>query len=57
VPQGEGEIWAFFALLVFVAFLSVFLRHKCIRLVRDLCDLCLQCFDTVGWAAGMASGL
>jgi len=20
-------------------------------------DLCLQCFDTVGWAAGRASGL
>jgi len=21
------------------------------------CDLCLQCFDAVGWAAGRASGL
>ena len=21
------------------------------------CELCLQCFDTVGWAAGRASGL
>ena len=24
---------------------------------RVICDLCLQCFDVVGWAAGRASGL
>jgi len=27
-----------------------YMRYKCI-------DMCLQCFDAVGWAAGRASGL
>ena len=25
--------------------------------VYPACELCLQCFDAVGWAAGRASGL
>jgi len=28
-----------------------------VKLARLWCDVCLQCFDAVGWAAGRASGL
>ena len=27
------------------------------RVTAHPCSVCLQCFDTVGWAAGRASGL
>ena len=27
------------------------------RIIFGLVDVCLQCFDAVGWAAGRASGL
>jgi len=28
-----------------------------VGLVEIACSICLQCFDTVGWVAGRASGL
>ena len=31
-------------------------RFNC-RMIGRFDDLCLQCFDAVGWAAGRASGL
>jgi len=48
------------ALKVCVAFVSVFFASQFTETVFHIdiaVAICLQCFDTVGWAAGMASGL
>jgi len=35
-PQGEGEVLGFFDSLVLMAFVSSFVREKCIRLMREM---------------------
>jgi len=30
---------------------------KCVSILFDFIDSCLQCIDTIGWAPGRASGL
>jgi len=34
-PQGQGDVLGVFSLLVWTAFMNVFLKQKCIRLVRE----------------------